>query len=143
MQQSPPPMSKLACLGLTALIVLVFVFTGLLTLGLFSHRLPLNVSLVIQLAIFAALGTGFLFNGLKTWRSRLAKGQNVLWYMQPMILFALAQLFLIPGYVIYYITGFDFPNGLLFAILLITPSILLFLAAAFFGIQRLMGPFTD
>lgn len=143
MQQSPPPMSRLAWLGLTIAIVLAFVLTGLLTLGLFSHHLPILVVQVLSLPLYAALGIVFLFNGLKIWCSRLAKGRKEAWYIQPTILFALAELFFIPGYAIYSLTGFDFSNQLLFFILFFTPTILMFLAALFFGIKRLVGPFVD
>jgi hypothetical protein len=136
MQQQLSPMRKrLACLGLFGLFLLSFLLVGLLMLGLFSHRISINIVLPIY---FVGLGIFWFLRSIKTYHERRTLGRSVSRYTQPGLLFALAVLLTVPSHIVAFLTEDGFSNGDGLATWLALPSILLLLVSAFFWIRGLV-----
>lgn len=99
---------RLACLGFFGLLLLSFLLVGLLFLGLFSHRIPINIFLPIY---FVGLGIFWFLRSIKKYRERRSQGRSVTWYTQPGLLFALALLLTMPFYIVVFLTEHGFSKG--------------------------------
>ena len=127
-------------MAIFAVLFLTLFLLVLLFIGLFSGRLSYKVVTPVYVAV---LGVGWLIAGIRKFRARRASGRRVSWYKQPGILFAMSMFLFFPGDIAANVTNGNFPNGDVILIASLVPSCLLFIAAAYFGIQRFTHPFED
>ncbi|MDQ2716423.1 MAG: hypothetical protein M3Z08_16085 [Chloroflexota bacterium] len=139
MNRSPSRTTRiLFCLGTVAFFLLGIILLSLLVIGVFSGRIPVGPLEAVFGSIMAPV---FLFSRIKKFRERRRNGRQITWYTQPGMLFALAWLLAIPGFIINLVATNDTLD--IVALVTFIPSILLVLVAIFFLIKWLMNPFAD
>ncbi|MEO6890056.1 MAG: hypothetical protein ABI456_11950 [Ktedonobacteraceae bacterium] len=139
MHRSPARNTRtLFCLGAVAFFLLGITLISLLVIGVFSGRIPVRP---LEAAFMCIVYLVFLFSRIKKFRERRSNRRQITWYTQPGILFALAGLLVIPGFIINLAANNDTLDVV--ALVTLIPSILLILGAIFFLIRWLMNPFAD